>query len=97
MKQKTIAISYRDAGGDKGFQSVKLASDVQVLKPGVFPGAFGHPDLHIVHLRKEVRSLRHHGDVMLFVVCVTESDLSEADRETVLKDAEAFGKRQGLL
>jgi hypothetical protein len=84
----TILMSYRDSkadGIDRVYERHEAAPGLQMLKPGVFPGRFGLPDLHIIHMRRELAT----GDLLL-LLSLTDHPLSEEERESIIAGAVEF-------
>lgn len=89
MREKSMVyVSYRDADGKTGYRIEDVKPGSHILKPGIFPGAFGKPDLHIVHLTPVIDGQK------FTIVSVTEYALTDQKRRAIEQGAAQFYKRR---
>lgn len=78
-----LIITYRDLKAEAmhGYEFSEIQADGMVLREGIFPGAFGFPDMHVAHL-----TLTYAGRRTL-IICQTDYELTPAKGIEVLAGA----------
>lgn len=83
-----IYISFRDADGKKGYTIEDVKPGSQMLKESIFPGQFGLPDLHIVHLKPIIAGQEY------LIISVTEYELTDEKCRAIEQGAVQFYTRR---
>ena len=82
-----IYFSYRDADDERDqLLRIDAEDEMMVLKPGILPGDFGYPDLHVAHVRYLARENEH------LIICVTDYPPDETWAKKLVERAEALLK-----
>lgn len=81
-----ILIAYWDLSKPikSGYKQFPHRPDTHILKPGVLPGEYEFPDLHITHL-----CFFHQGQECL-IIAQAERELSDDDRARIIQGAVNF-------